>query len=117
MRLVADAPVPVLGVNLGRLGFLAEVESPELDAALTAMAEGRATTESRSCLEVRHDGQRWAAFNDAVLARVPGALAFLGACPPGASPHDTPPNHSNRVRFDESVIPAGAALYAALALL
>jgi hippurate hydrolase len=48
---------------------------------------------------------------------VPGALAFLGACPPGASPHDTPPNHSNRVRFDESVLPAGAALYAALALL
>jgi hippurate hydrolase len=52
-----------------------------------------------------------------VLERVPGALAFLGACPPGASPHDTPPNHSNRVRFDESVLPAGAALYAALALL
>jgi NAD+ kinase len=78
MRLVADAPVPVLGVNLGRLGFLAEVESPELDAALTAMAEGRATTEKRSCLEVRHDGRRWAAFNDAVLVRVPGA-GLVGA--------------------------------------
>jgi NAD+ kinase len=38
MRLVAARPVPVLGVNLGRLGFLAEVEGAELDAALEAMA-------------------------------------------------------------------------------
>src|SRR3954451_14334381 len=73
MRLVADRPVPVLGVNLGRLGFLAEVESTELDAALNAMAEGRAGTEGRSCLVVRHGGEVEAAFNDAVLARVPGS--------------------------------------------
>src|SRR5215218_8451378 len=73
MRLVADWPVPVLGVNLGRLGFLAEVEGPDLDAALEAVAEGRATTESRACLVVRHDGVDHLAFNDAVLARVPGA--------------------------------------------
>jgi NAD+ kinase len=73
MRLVADRPVPVLGVNLGRLGFLAEVEGPELDAALEAVAEGRATTESRSCLVVRYGADEHLAFNDAVLARVPGA--------------------------------------------
>jgi NAD+ kinase len=73
MRLVADRPVPVLGVNFGWLGFLAEVEGPELDAALEAMAAGRATTESRSCLVVRHGGAELLAFNDAVLARVPGA--------------------------------------------
>src|SRR3954469_9449651 len=71
MRLVADRPVPVLGVNLGRLGFLAEVEGPELEAALEAMAEGRASTESRSCLDVRHGERQYLAFNDAVLARVP----------------------------------------------
>jgi NAD+ kinase len=73
MRLVADRPVPVLGVNFGRLGFLAEVESAELDGALEAMAEGRSTTESRSCLEVTIGGDRQLAFNDLVLARVPGA--------------------------------------------
>ena len=73
MRLVAARPVPVLGVNLGRLGFLAEVEGPELDAALEAVAEGRATTEARSCLVVRHEEKEYLAFNDAVLARVPGA--------------------------------------------
>src|SRR4051812_37947461 len=73
MRLVAARPVPVLGVNLGRLGFLAEVEGAELDSALQAMAEGRATTETRSCLVVRQDDREQLAFNDAVLARVPGA--------------------------------------------
>jgi NAD+ kinase len=73
MRLVAERPVPVLGVNFGRLGFLAEVEGSELAAALEAMAEGRSTTESRSCLVVRVAGEEHLAFNDAVLARVPGA--------------------------------------------
>src|SRR3954453_1777247 len=73
MRLVAARPVPVLGVNFGRLGFLAEGEGPELEAALEAVAEGRATTESRSCLVVRHAGREQIAFNDAVLARVPGS--------------------------------------------
>jgi NAD+ kinase len=73
MRLVAARPVPVLGVNLGRLGFLAEVEGRDLDAALEAVAEGRATTETRACLVVRHDDAEHLAFNDAVLARVPGA--------------------------------------------
>jgi NAD+ kinase len=72
MRLVAGRPVPVLGVNLGRLGFLAEVEAWELDEALGAMAHGSATTESRGCLVVRQEGRELLAFNDAVLARVPG---------------------------------------------
>jgi amidohydrolase len=51
-----------------------------------------------------------------VLEKVPGALAFLGACPPGTAPHEAAPNHSARVRFDEAAMPAGVALYAALAM-
>jgi hippurate hydrolase len=51
-----------------------------------------------------------------VLQRVPGALAFLGACPPRVDPAAAPPNHSNRVVFDEAAMAAGAAVYAALAL-
>lgn len=79
MRLLAHRPVPVLGVNLGRLGFLAEVEGQELDEALAAMAEGRSTTESRSCLVVRGPGWETVAFNDVVLARVPGEGMVEGA--------------------------------------
>jgi hippurate hydrolase len=51
-----------------------------------------------------------------VLQRVPGALAFLGACPPRVDPATAPPNHSNRVVFDEAALASGAAVYAALAL-
>src|SRR3954471_23196226 len=51
-----------------------------------------------------------------VLERVPGVLAFLGACPPGLDPATAPPNHSNLVVFDEEPLPAGVALYARMAL-
>jgi amidohydrolase len=51
-----------------------------------------------------------------VLQRVPGAMAWLGACPPGMDPATAPPNHSNLVVFDEEPLPAGVALYAHMAL-
>ncbi|GAA5144957.1 M20 family metallopeptidase [Pseudonocardia eucalypti] len=51
-----------------------------------------------------------------VLARVPGALAFLGGCPPHLDPDSAAPNHSNRVQFDEAAMVDGVAMYAALAL-
>ena len=51
-----------------------------------------------------------------VLERVPGAMAFLGACPQGSDPETAAPNHSNLVVFDEEPLPAGVALYAAMAL-
>jgi NAD+ kinase len=72
MRLVSARPVPVLGVNLGRVGFLAEIEGRELGEALAAMAGGRVSTVSRGCLVVRQGDREELAFNDAVLARVPG---------------------------------------------
>jgi hippurate hydrolase len=51
-----------------------------------------------------------------VLEKVPGAMAFLGACPPGLDPAEAPANHSNLVVFDEEPLPAGVALYARMAL-
>jgi hippurate hydrolase len=51
-----------------------------------------------------------------VLERVPGAMAFLGACPPGLDPAEATPNHSNRVVFDEPAMATGIATYAAVAL-
>jgi hippurate hydrolase len=51
-----------------------------------------------------------------VLERVPGVMAFLGACPPGLEPGTAPANHSNLVVFDEEPLPAGVALYTRMAL-
>jgi NAD+ kinase len=58
-HLCRDAQVPVLGVNLGRLGFLAEVELDDVGPALRAVADGRYVVEPRATLEVEvvaHDG-------------------------------------------------------------
>jgi hippurate hydrolase len=51
-----------------------------------------------------------------VLDQVPGALAFLGGCPPGREPGEAAPNHSSRVIFDEAAMVDGVAVYAGLAL-
>jgi len=51
-----------------------------------------------------------------VLNEVPGAMAFLGACPPDSEPDQAAPNHSNLVVFDEAAFPTGVATYAAVAL-
>jgi amidohydrolase len=51
-----------------------------------------------------------------VLERHPGAMAFLGACPPDLTPGESPMNHSNLVVFDEAALATGVAVYAAVAL-
>lgn len=52
-RLARAADAPILGVNVGRIGFLAEVDPEALDAALDAVLAGRFALEERSTLEVR----------------------------------------------------------------
>src|SRR6266545_2979489 len=72
MRLVRGCRAPVLGVNVGRLGFLAEIDVPELAGALSAIDEHRFTVEPRSGVRATFAGQDTAAFNDVVLIRIPG---------------------------------------------
>lgn len=76
LALAAPAGVPVLGVNLGRVGFLAEVDPPELDRALKAVDAGGYRVESRLALECTLHAQGTAmtlrASNDLVVWRTPG---------------------------------------------
>jgi hippurate hydrolase len=51
-----------------------------------------------------------------VLEEVPGAMFFLGACPPDLTPETSPYNHSNLVRFDEEAMVTGMAFHAFVAL-
>ena len=71
--------VPILGVNLGSVGFMAELESGELDR-LKLVVEGRYRLEERMMLDVtvRRDGRvihRDMALNDAVVTK--GAVARI----------------------------------------
>jgi NAD+ kinase len=72
MRLARDSRAPVLGVNVGRLGFLAEVDVPDLAEALSAVDEHRFTIEPRSAVLATFAGRDTVAFNDIALARIPG---------------------------------------------
>jgi NAD+ kinase len=87
MRLVEGRKTPVLGVNVGRLGFLAEVDLPDLDKALSAIDNHRYTIEPRTAVRtVLPGGKEVSAFNDIALARVPGdGLAAVGITVEGHS--------------------------------
>jgi len=79
LRLVAPRPVPVLGVNHGRLGFLVEVTPAGLPSALERLTTGEFTVEQHGCLVADADdvplGTRLA-FNDVVLTR-PGRSGIV----------------------------------------
>jgi NAD+ kinase len=72
LRLVAERPVPILGVNLGNRGFLVEVQPRELDAALDRLETGEYTIEEHSAAVLTDRGGESIAFNDIVLGSVPG---------------------------------------------
>lgn len=67
--------VPVLGINRGSVGFLAEVETRDIEWAVDRMAEGKISVQSRMVLDVRvvRGGETVfndIAVNDAVASRV-----------------------------------------------
>jgi NAD+ kinase len=74
LRLAAPHGVPVLGVNLGRLGYLTEVDSAHLEGALSTLERGEYTMETRTGLALGplEDIPGQIAYNDVVLTRVPG---------------------------------------------
>jgi NAD+ kinase len=77
MRLSSPKRTPVLGVNLGKLGFLAEVDPPDVGDALVAIDEQRFTTEARSGLRASVAGRETLAFNDVAMIRIPGHAVCL----------------------------------------
>jgi NAD+ kinase len=72
--LVYPAAVPILGVNVGQLGYLTEVEPAELDASMSRLLSGDYAVSERMVLAVRvtSDGPAagtWFALNEAALEK------------------------------------------------
>ena len=60
---------PLLGINLGRVGFLTETEPGDMEAALEAVLHGTYEVETRPVLRVEAENRCWYALNDVVLSR------------------------------------------------
>lgn len=79
VRLLDGAPVPLLGVNLGQLGYLTEIEPDQVPDAVRRVLQGPELggwhLDERMMLDVsvtRHDGAiagRWRALNEAVVEK------------------------------------------------
>ena len=71
--MIKDTQIPVLGINLGRLGFLARVEKSKMASALRMLARGRFETEKRDMLYLESNlpvfGDTPYALNDFTLLK------------------------------------------------
>ena len=79
-RAVAEVDVPLLGINLGKVGFLSKAEASDLEPVLERISAGDLTIDERLAIEgrilrqgVSDDAGRHVALNDIVIAR--GSLA------------------------------------------
>jgi NAD+ kinase len=71
--------VPVIGVNFGRVGFLASVESSSLEAGLARAFSGDYRVVELPALEGGAGGETWPAVNDIVVASAElGRMVELG---------------------------------------
>jgi NAD+ kinase len=77
---VIEDDVPLLGINVGKVGFLSKVEAKDVERVLATLVEGRYEIEPRMALQGRilrggsePTGDRLLALNDVVVAR--GSLA------------------------------------------
>jgi NAD+ kinase len=86
MRLADGQRAPVLGVNLGKLGFLAEVDVPELPTALSAIDRKDFTIEPRLAIDATIGPDVVTAFNDVAVVRVPGEGSAVVAVRVGGQP-------------------------------
>ncbi len=97
---VSEVDVPLIGINLGKVGFLSKAEAGDMETVLAAIAGGDYTLEERMAIEGRvmrggaATGQRLVALNDIVVAR--GSLARR--LPSRRRDRRVPPGHLHRGR-------------------
>ena len=77
---IAEVDVPIIGINLGKVGFLSKAEASDLEPVLEKISAGDFTIDERLAIEGRilrqgvgDDAARHVALNDIVIAR--GSLA------------------------------------------
>jgi NAD+ kinase len=78
-RMTARLSVPILGINLGRLGFITEIDGDEVLSHLPGLLKGEGWIEERAMLEARVADKGFHALNDVVLRSVAVCLVNIEA--------------------------------------
>lgn len=73
LTLIKDSGIPVIGINFGRLGFLASVNKTDINAALIQLVKGEFTLENRTLIAIESDNNLFGddnfALNDVTIHR------------------------------------------------
>ena len=73
LSLIRDSNIPVIGINFGRLGFLASINKNEIESALNALVNKEYSLDTRSLLVLESDnglfGEENFALNDITIHR------------------------------------------------
>ena len=82
--MVGNKQIPILGINAGRLGFLADVNAQEIERTIQAIYEGDYSIDTRAVIRVETDGQTLrgyeCALNDvAILKRDNASMISITA--------------------------------------
>ena len=73
-QIAAGSPLPITGINMGKLGFMTELGAKEAKDKLPDLLEGKGWLDERAMIEAQlDDGASYYALNDVVVAR--GAVA------------------------------------------
>ena len=76
---IGQKEIPILGVNMGRLGFLADITPTDIASCLRSLYEGDYVVEKRAMIEVALCG--WYALNDvAILKRDSASMISIRVC-------------------------------------
>jgi len=84
-RIVTPLSVPILGINLGRLGFITEIDGDEVLSNLPDLLKGKGWIEERAMLEAQVEDKSFHALNDVVLRSVAVRLVNIEAEIDGAA--------------------------------
>jgi NAD+ kinase len=63
VTLVRDSGIPVIGINMGRLGFLASIAKQEIRTAVDSLVKGHYTLDKRSLIRLESDQELFGGVN------------------------------------------------------
>lgn len=62
--------IPIVGINVGKLGFLSEFERSEMEEAVELISNGKLKRDERITLKIEYNGNTYYSLNDAYIQRV-----------------------------------------------